>query len=285
MEPAMPDRAVILIVEDESASLDGLAELLEDEGYATLKAHNGLEGLAIFAHERVDLILSDVRMPHLDGLEMIARLRQSPMGQDVPIILLSAHGHTPDRVVGLDHGADDYIGKPIEPDELLARVRAHLRRSSRSRELVLESHVDPLTSVLNRRGIDEVLDMELARSGRTGQPVSVVMVDVNDFKHINDAFGHIRGDEVLRRVARALADNIRASDRVGRYGGDEFLIVAPDTPADQALHLIDRLRLATLSTPCAFGTGRSSPGESAEALVSHADVAMYEDKHQRKHPR
>lgn len=277
----MPDRAAILIVEDEPTALDGLAHLLEDEGYATLKARDGLEGLALFGRERVDLIISDIRMPHLDGLEMIHRLRQSPLGQDVPVIVLSALEETPDRVTGLDTGADDYLGKPVEADELLARVRAHLRRSSRSRELILESHVDPLTGVLNRRGIDEVLEMELKRSGRTGQPVSVVMVDVNQFKRINDTFGHLRGDDVLRRVATALADNLRSTDRIGRYGGDEFLIVAPDTPADQAFHLIDRLRRATAATPCAFGTARAAPGESAQALIGHADLAMYRDKHPR----
>lgn len=278
----MSDRAVILIVEDERVALDGLADLLEDEGYATLRAHDGLEGLALFASERVDLVLSDVRMPHLGGCEMVRRLRQDPAGQDVPVILISALEDTPERVRGLDVGADDYMGKPVEPDELLARVRAHLRRSERSRELVIESHVDPLTAVFNRRGIDEVLESELKRSTRSGQPVSVVMVDVNDLKRTNDTRGHPLGDDLLRRVASALADNIRASDRVGRYGGDEFLIVAPDTPADQALHLIDRLRAATAATPCAFGTARSSTGESAQALVSRADVEMYRDKKLRK---
>lgn len=273
------ERPSVLVVEDDTASREALAALLTDCGFDVEVARDGVEGIEIASNRPFDVIVSDVCMPRQDGFDLVKRLRELPIARDTPVVLMSALAETPRRVIGLNLGADDFIAKPVDPQELVARVRAHLRRALRSRELLVKSLVDELTEVLNRRGILQELNREIKRVGRVASALSVMMVDVDDFKRINDTAGHAAGDAVLVRVARGLVSAVRAQDRVGRLGGDEFLIVLPDTDTDAVERLADRLRrLPELEVGISVGAATMMPGDSADDLVLRADREMYCEK-------
>jgi diguanylate cyclase (GGDEF)-like protein len=279
----------ILVVEDDDVSRSALAELLRLEGYEVETAVDGEDALACIRSAPFDLVLSDVKMPRADGYELVQRMRREPLGRDLPVILFSALSDPDRRVRGLDLGADDYLAKPVESTELLARVRANLRRADRSQELRQFAVIDELTGALNRRGIMEILEIEWKRSRRTGTPLSALMIDIDRFKAVNDRFGHAAGDALLVHVTRALATAVRAHDRVGRIGGDEFLVLLPETRRTEAELLAARLRVAAgdrFSFPggasvrlrLSVGAASLEPGNDADALVSRADAAMYRDK-------
>jgi diguanylate cyclase (GGDEF)-like protein len=279
----------ILIVEDEAPTRSAMAELLAETGYQVRAAADGAEALTMALAERPDLVISDIRMPRVDGLELAQRLRARYRDDYLPIILISADGEPGRRANGLDHGADDYMAKPIEFEELLARIRVQLRHASRQRDLVRRAVSDELTGVLNRRGILAVLEDQLARVGEDLDTLSVVLIDVNDFKLINDQYGHAVGDLVLNRVARALLSQVRGDDLVGRLGGDEFLVVVPGHDAVGAAGLVRRLGdlrdLPSLhalglehAVTVAAGAATATAGETAAHLIERADLAMYHDK-------
>jgi diguanylate cyclase (GGDEF)-like protein len=269
-----------LIVEDDLVARRGLAELLEDEGYVALTAASGNDAIDLLDDQEVDLVLTDLIMPGLDGFGLVAWLRSQPGTEDLPVILMSALADSPRKVTGLDLGADDYLTKPIDLDELRAKIRALLRRATRSRELAISATHDALTGVRNRRGIDELLQRELSRTDRA-VPLTVFLLDIDGFKQINDLQGHGAGDRLLADVARQLCDAVREPDTVGRYGGDEFLVLAPRTPVGAVRPMIERLREAVLPTPVSIGAATAMAGDSVETLVSRADEAMYADKRDR----
>ncbi len=284
-----PAAASILIADDEEPARQAMAELLAEAGYQVRTAADGNQALAMANAESPDLVISDVRMPGMDGFELARRLRATRGDESLPIILVSAAGESGRRVAGLDLGADDYLAKPIDFDELLARIRVQLRHAARQRELVHRAQTDELTGVLNRRGILDVLEEQLARLGDDQETLSIVLIDINDFKLINDRYGHAVGDRVLRRVAEALVAQVRGDDLVGRLGGDEFLVVIPGHDAARAAHMVRRLgdlrHLPSLhalglehEVTVAAGAATASPGETAARLVERADLAMYHDK-------
>jgi diguanylate cyclase (GGDEF)-like protein len=282
--------AHVLVVDDEPASRSGLATLLSQAGYLVTCAASGEEALEALRHEPFDAVLSDVSMPGLDGYGLTSALRQDPETHDLPILLISADAASSRQVRGLDRGADDFIEKPVDVDALLARLRARLRGARERAALRKQSRYDALTGVLNRRGIEAELQRELLRMRRTRSPVSVLLIDVDDFKRINDTFGHQAGDEALRAVAQALVRVVRVTDRVARIGGDEFLVVLPDTPEAQAQALLARLQRFFAASPprpknaatlvrVSAGAASAAPGETdVEALIGRADAAMYVDK-------
>lgn len=283
----------ILVVDDHAGSRRALAELLEEERYEVATAADGAEALAAVAADPPDLIISDVNMPHADGFSLVSGLRERSALEDLPIILISATDDATRRVSALDLGADDYLPKPLDPEELLARVRVHLRHAHRSREIIARSAQDELTGVLNRGGILGVLERERERARRDGTPLAVLMIDVDDFKSINDAYGHSVGDQVLQEVANAIVTAVRVNDRVGRFGGDEFFVVAPNTGLAAVEVLTQRIR-NTQRRPFPIGDGRSisivlSVGGAVdngtlrmEELFNRADAAMYREKRLRK---
>jgi two-component system chemotaxis response regulator CheY len=277
-------RPCILVAEDDPSSRAALAELLAELGYEVKTARDGLEGLEWALQSSLDLVITDLQMPRLDGLALIQRLRELPAHMDVPLILLSGLNDPLQRAGALDRGADDFLTKPVEIDELLARVRLHLRHGSRSRELQLRAVFDELTGVLNRRGTHETLEREVHRSERNKAALSVLLIDLDGFKAINDSRGHAAGDRVLKHVGRKLTLELRAHDRVGRWGGDEFLIILPDTDRVAAGCLAGRLRSALLPIQISIGAADARPGDSVESLVARADSAMYADKAARTTP-
>jgi two-component system cell cycle response regulator len=278
----------ILIVEDDDDVRDALQELLEDHGYEVEAARDGGEALRMIASDTPALVISDVRMPGVDGLRLVETLRARAATHDIPIILLSGLDQKERRVLALDLGADDFVTKPADPEELLARVRVHLRHAHRAQALVRRSLLDPLTGALNRRGILSVLRRERERSMRAGQPLSVLMLDVDGFKGLNDTYGHAAGDSVLRHIARAIVETVRVVDHVGRMGGDEFVVAIPDGDEHAARALAARLAMMDLEPPdlpiehvqigISVGVATLQPGDTLETLLERADAEMYRAK-------
>jgi len=226
-------------------------------------------------------------MPGVDGFELVAELRRVTAWRGIPVILMSCLDDNAHRVAGLDVGADDYVAKPLNFEELLARIRAQLRRARHERELLEMSLTDELTGLLNRRGILDVLAREQHRAERRGSAVSVVMLDIDGLKTVNDRDGHAVGDEMLREAAHALNEVVRASDRVGRLGGDEFLIVLPDADHEAAVVVLKRLQALTAVRTSisaqgpprmSFGITTLEPGDTTGAMLERADEAMYRHK-------
>lgn len=287
------NRQEILLIEDDADARMALTLLLEHHGYAVRSVEDGATGLEEAGRRIPDLVITDLSMPGLDGLEMLARLRQMPALTDVPLIVVSGHHDVRSRVDGFDRGADDFVAKPVQADDLLARIRRLLVRSSRQHEVVRQSMVDELTGVLNRRGISNFFSRELERAQTSQATVAVMLVDLNEFKSINDAWGHAAGDTMLCAVTHALQDALRASDRVGRIGGDEFAIVLSHVGRDDCVGLTQRVRQISpvvvelaeetvLRVGLSLGVASAEPGETFEAVLARADSAMYEDKQLQK---
>jgi len=291
---------------------------LEGAGYEVSAFADGESFAAYLAsgEPAPDLVLLDVVMPGMDGLEVLRLIKGDARVGYLPVILLTARGEVSDRVEGLNLGADDYIAKPFESDELLARVHAHIRikrlqdavaaqnkaleaaneekatllsqLESKNTQLAVLAKTDPLTGIANRGHIEACLGDEVARARRFQHPLAVAMLDIDHFKQINDGFGHPFGDRAIREIARVLAETVRQVDKVGRYGGEEFLLVLPDTDMPGARILAERIRelvAATVFEPeghqatVSIGLARWEPGlDSWEALVSNADKALYEAK-------
>jgi len=288
-ETSLPHIGSILIVEDDPSSRQALAELLADDGYEVTTANDGMAGIAAVERAVPSLVISDVCMPRRDGFELVRELRARPESARVPILLLSALAEPSRRAAGLDLGADDFLIKPVDFGELLARVRVLLRRAREREEFERRATFDNLTGVLNRRGLDDALRHEQVRSLRTETPLSVLMIDLDRFKQLNDEHGHQAGDAALIHVACALGAAVRKSDYVGRYGGDEFLVILPGTAGDAAAALAARLRKVRLPE-LRLGDGREhfiqvsigeatlALGDTLETLVERADRAMYRVK-------
>jgi diguanylate cyclase (GGDEF)-like protein len=285
--------AEVFIVEDDPASRLGLCRLLKDCGYRVRTASGGAEALAAIEREIPDVVITDLNISGGNGLKLTSEMRRRRETKDIPIILVSGIDSTDRRVAGLDAGADDFLAKPIEPNELLARVRMHVRHARRRRELMRRSTIDGLTNVLNRDAVLDELHREHKRANRMRSGLAVMLLDVDDFKSINDELGHAVGDAVLSALATALTDSLRASDRVGRLGGDEFLVVLPDTKREQAVALAGRLRKiwSTIDQPppevardvrVSVGVASLRLGDSLEAMMRRADGAMYVDKRANK---
>lgn len=271
----------ILVVDDHRPACEGLAKLLRLAGYRVWATDSAREAVGIIETEGVDLVISDVNMPGVDGYELTRRLRQLHEMRDVPVILISAIATSQRHVTALEVGADDFLEKPIDCDALLARIRMHLRRRQRLEELSRTSVHDELTGVLNRRGLIEVVERELHRARRDKAPLSLLLLDIDDFKQINDRLGHAEGDLALRRVAEALREAVRGSDTVGRLGGDEFVVVAPNAPPDAGAALALRLGECA-SARLSVGVVTTDGAVDGQTLLQQADTAMYGVKRLRK---
>jgi diguanylate cyclase (GGDEF)-like protein len=297
-ESVAPVAGKILVVEDDENARSALSELLELEGYVVARASDGAQALALLKEgDEFDLVLSDVTMPHMDGYSLIASIRALPAAVDTPILLISADDRCERRVCGLDLGADDYVSKPVNADELLARVRSHLRRRERNRQLHILAESDELTGLHSRRSILSRLRTEWWQASRGRIPISVLAIDVDDFKQINDRHGHAVGDQVLRTLASAMTKALRSGDAVGRVGGDEFLALLPGADLASARRIAQRMQelvsaTAFLATAArgepvgiSIGVATATPSdgrEGTEDLLSRADQALYGEKRGRR---
>jgi diguanylate cyclase (GGDEF)-like protein len=298
------DHSRILIVDDNPDSLEILRARLESWGYRTQTASDGEDALAKIDVSPPDLILLDIMMPRMDGMEVARRVKGNPALPFIPIIMETALATTESKVEGLDSGADDYITKPIDFAELKARVNSMLRikrlqaeLEDRERELLdvneqllHMSQTDALTGLDNRRHLEHRLEEMFAHARRFKEPVACVICDLDRFKAVNDTYGHPAGDEVLRQFAQILRREARSIDRVGRFGGEEFMFLLPGAGIDAAGLFAERVRKQVESHTFTFNGGGTSIRRTAsfgvsawphshigspEVLVRTADEALY----------
>jgi diguanylate cyclase (GGDEF)-like protein len=286
----------VLVAEDHPVSQTILRSMLTKWGYPVRIARDGVEAWDMLqGPDAPRLAILDWMMPGIDGVEICRRLRTTPCEPYVYVLLLTARAKSEDLVEGMDAGADDYLTKPFDAHELRVRLRAGSRiialqeQLMRAREeLRVQATHDSLTGLLNRAAILEILQSECARANREGQPVALLLIDVDHFKQINDVHGHLAGDAVLREVAARMKSAVRRYDAVGRYGGEEFLIVLPGCGIPSAGAQAERIREAmaltafdAVSQPvtvtCSIGvSGRALPQlQDGGSLVREADCAMY----------
>ncbi|BCS52352.1 diguanylate cyclase [Geobacter sp. SVR] len=290
----------VLIIDDSVAIRERIIKSLESfELFARYyEADDGLEGFKKLLASPVDIILCDLEMPRIDGFKFLNMLKSRPDLQDVPVIILTGMNDRELKVKGLEQGASDYITKPFDPEELVARVKVHLKIKhlqddlKRTNELLLElSNTDHLTGMYNRRYLMEALDKEVQRSSRKGGNLSLILMDIDHFKQVNDTCGHLQGDVVLQKVALHLQKELRSYDIAARYGGEEFVAVLPDTSLEEAAFVAERVRasirgirftgaLSSLSITVSLGVATfTSPGcRSVDEFIKLADDALYRAK-------
>jgi len=274
----------LLVADDEPSILDLLRRRLETLGCEVTALPGGSQVLKTAREQHPDLILLDVMMPDLDGFTACQQLKEDPETRDIPVVLLTARSEVESRIKGLEIGAHDYIPKPFDATELIARVRAALRVKSLQDELksankMLEQLAsnDALTDLPNRRIFDEQFFLEVERSRRNGQILSVIMIDLDRFKQINDTHGHPVGDEALRQIGKVLSGRPRRTDLVARYGGDEFVWVLPGSGSEDAVEIAEWLRQAVAELAVDTAEGKFaltvSLGVSTYEPANHGPVA------------
>jgi diguanylate cyclase (GGDEF)-like protein len=279
---------LVLIADDDGVTRAMVSTWLRRAGYAVVVARDGDEALEVAIAQQPDLLLLDVTMPGLDGHE-VCRAVQTASAVPPPVIFLTAHGHTDARVAGLDAGAVDYVVKPFAQEELIARVRAALRTKAVRDGFVEQATRDGLTGLFNRSEIDARLGEAVSLAQRHDRPLACLMLDIDHFKQINDRFGHAAGDEVLRQSALRIKAACRSSDVVGRYGGEEFALLLPETTGADAVTTADKLRrvLAEVPISChgvevpitaSVGAAVWSVRMTPAALYASADHALYRAK-------
>ncbi len=286
----------VLIAEDDLTSRVLLKKVLEKWGYDVAVTTNGADAWqALQADDAPRIAILDWMMPEMDGIDVCRRVRALDTRQPPYVILLTALGEKDHMMTGFEAGADDYVGKPYDPAELRARIEVGRRLVELNEELIetqmrleVQAHTDPLTGLPNRRAIVETLEEELQRSSREGTRLAVGMLDIDHFKLVNDECGHAAGDDVLCELARRMESVLRPYDSVGRFGGEEFLIVVPGVSPAELGELLERLRSAASQAPFTADErglaitvslgGAVYAGGSMDALIARADDALYEAK-------
>jgi two-component system cell cycle response regulator len=296
-----PDQSSLplrLIVADDSAvSRIATKRLLEKSGHHIQLASDGLQAWELLQAQDVPTIaILDWMMPGMEGIEVCRRIRKAHRQHYTYVVLLTGRSERQDVIEGLQAGADDYMTKPFDAQEMQARLLVADRIIRFQEELFAAREVlrnqashDYLTRLLNRGGIMEALEQEFSRSSRTGEPFSVILADVDHFKKINDRFGHLSGDEVLFEAANRIRSCVRSYDSVGRYGGEEFLIIVPGCDESLAFQVAEKIRQMICQIPFSLHQGplavtlslgvctRRAEG-SSEALLLAADSALYQAK-------
>ena len=306
----------ILIVDDVPANIKILRELLVGN-YELFVATNGRMAVEVAEAKLPDLILMDVMMPEVDGITACGVLRSRPATAEIPVIFITARSEVEDMVRGFDAGGVDYVTKPFNPSELNARVRTHLElkrareqlqrygrqleeanrqlesRNDQLNEAIDQLHTaamtDSLTGLRNRRHMTMQIQQEMVRFSRSQRVFALVLADIDHFKQVNDRFGHDCGDEVLRTVAEVLRQGLREQDNVARWGGEEFLLLLPETDVDGALLVAEKLRAQVeLSTmhcqtqeirvTLTFGVTSYNGTTNMDEAIREADSALYMGK-------
>ena len=283
----------VLVIDDSKTVREVTLSLLKDEGLFTFyhEAANGERGLEILKEHAVDVVLCDLQMPIMTGFEFLHIVRSEDQYADLPIIMLTGNENQKDKICGLELGASDYVTKPFDAGELLARVKIQLKIKLLQDRLKDLANTDPLTRLSNRRHLFDVLNNEFERSQRSGKPCSLAMVDVDHFKSVNDTYGHHLGDEVLVGVAEKLQDCMRIYDLAARFGGEEFVLLMPETDREQAVSIAERIRQAVeemvfngelkplqLTITAGVADFPSREVKSVDDLIRIADHALYRGK-------
>lgn len=290
----------VVVVDDEPSILEMLRLRLESMGAVVITVLRGEDVIPVVREHDPDIILLDIMMPDVDGFTLMRQLREDEGTRHIPVIFMTARDEMDTRVQGLDLGAHDYVTKPFNTIELIARIRAALRVKTLQDELQEKNRTleqlatsDPLTNLPNRRSFDEQIYLEVERARRTRQPLSCLIFDIDDFKQINTVHGLQAGDEVLRHIGRVLLGRKRRTDLVARYGGEEFVWLLPGAAPEGAMELgewlirtIKEMEVVTTLVPLrvtvSVGVSTYDPeahGEVATSiLLQHADEALREAK-------
>jgi two-component system cell cycle response regulator len=297
--PMCEGPARVLVAEDDPVARRVVVSFLGKWGYEVVAVGDGTEAWHILeANDSPRLALLDWMLPGLEGVEVCRKVREHPARPYVYILLLTAVSQKEDLLTALDAGADDYLVKPFDAAELRARLHVGRRILAAQDELIAAREAlryqathDPLTGLWNHGEVLNILDREMDRAFRSRQPVAVLMVDIDHFKEVNDRYGHLMGDEVLREASRRLLSCVRPYDAVGRYGGEEFMIVVPAIEPGAANALARRIGLrmsehsfetpvGAIAVTASLGVAVSSSDEesASTALVRAADLALYRAK-------
>ncbi|WP_353930312.1 diguanylate cyclase [Okeanomitos corallinicola TIOX110] len=301
-----PEDCLILVVDDVKMNLQIMANILDKEGYEVTLASNGYQALERVYSAQPDLILLDLMMPEINGLEVCEKIQCNPELADIPIIFLSASQEQDHLLKAFEKGAVDYLTKPFNTGELLARVKMHLelKYSRQKLKKLLEEQValvqqleklantDTLTGIWNRRYLLIVAEQEIKRSQRYNFSFSVLLIDIDKFKKINDTYGHNVGDEVIIFMTQIVINNLRKPDCFGRFGGEEFVVLLPETDTDEALIVAERIRTSIqnqsitvedkqVSITISIGVSGYHLGDKTiDTMIQRADQALYQAKNQ-----
>jgi diguanylate cyclase (GGDEF)-like protein len=276
----------VLVVDDDPAILRLSSAILEGAGYEVVVASDGEQAMECIQASPPDFLITDWKMPGVDGIELCRWVRRIELPRYLYIILFTSRTETRHMVEAIAAGADDFFSKPIQPGELLCRMQAGQRILERERRLAWLARYDQLTEVLSRRSFFSELDRRWSRSASEGWPLACGMVDVDCFKQVNDAYGHLIGDETLRAIARILSECAGSVDCVGRYGGEEFCFLLQNSTEQDAWAWAEACRVKIASTPvvtsgptlqvtASFGVSeRASPLENGSQMLDRADQAL-----------
>lgn len=302
----------IVIVDDIPNNLRLLADILQKRGYKVRPAANGSRALDAIRKEPPSIILLDIMMPDMDGYEVCRRLKDDPSTRDIPVIFLSALDEVFDKVKAFRIGRVDYISKPFQEEEMLARVNTHLiirtqqkalayqneelRKKNaliteQNRKLELLATTDFLTGLANRRHFLDKAQQEISRCQRGSKRFAVILLDIDHFKKVNDTYGHECGDKVLKGVARCLTETLRVHDVVARWGGEEFICLLPETDNSGASHVAEKIRSTVenhryecdrhnLMITVTLGVSAYNSSYTIEECIHQADQSLYTGKAQ-----
>ena len=290
--PTVPPKPRILIVDDDRGTTLVLSHLLEDLA-VTQSTTCGADALRLAIEGRPDLVLLDIEMPDISGISVCEQIKAHPDLNDTLVLFVTGHGDAQIEALALTAGAIDFIQKPVNAAVVRARVRNYLALKRQRDQLRQLSTVDGLTGVANRRAFDIALNREWARARRSGEPIALLMCDIDDFKQFNDRYGHLAGDACLHDVASELAHHTRrAGDLVARYGGEEFAVLLPNCSPDDARNLGEAIVTAVAAlgivhagsrvaphVTLSIGAGLATPHDrTPQDLIRSADAALYRAK-------
>ncbi len=288
----------ILLVEDSYIERRKIGGYLEDWGLEYVSIGSGTEAVKLLeAPDPPDLAIVDWVLPGLDGIDVLRRIRKLSQGKYIYTLMLTAKERKQGLLTAMDAGADDYLSKPVDPAELRSRVMVGKRILELQQSLRFAATHDFLTNLLNRAEIIAALEREFSRSGREEKPASVILADIDHFKRVNDTLGHAAGDEVLKQVAQRLKQTLRPYDLVGRYGGEEFILILPGCPIEVGARRADEIRKLVgkdpIVTPVGTASATVSMGVTATSfqfegvirregsvagLLHQADISLYNAK-------
>jgi len=286
----------VLIVDDEEDIRNSLKDFLLDNRFEVLTAANGQEAIEILERERVDVVMSDLLMPRMDGIALTRTVME--MDYEVPVIIMTAYASIENAVEAMKAGAAEFVPKPFKFNHTLFIIHKvletkHLQEMARKSEYYKKlSTVDDLTDLYNYRAFRQTLITEIKRHARYKRPLNLLMIDIDNFKEVNDRFGHLVGDQILKKLAELLKKSVRACDHLARYGGEEFAVILPETTENEAYMVGERIVLTVnefqFETASAGPVGRLSvsvglasfPADAVESqqLIEKADEALYRGK-------